>query len=216
MAYKTIKVCQMCGGAFYGGPGHFYYSACARVKKLDALIRTRICQECGNEFLSFPSAKRCPKCSVEAQRERQREYRKHGVSRPLGSTDKCIVCGKEYIVNAGSQKYCPGCRREASLKKQKERHRLKNDSAEQLLKQQERRRKSQKVCVYCMRIFKSSLSTNACSEYCREENKKLKLYQSKFNRGIKCNYEEFLNKREKYRKEVSLTYPVCDLEKLQI
>lgn len=109
----------MCGGAFYGGPGHFYCSACARVKKLDALIRTRICQECGNEFLSFPSAKRCPKCSVEAQRERQREYRKHGVSRPLGSTDKCIVCGKEYIVNAGSQKYCPGCRREASLKKTK-------------------------------------------------------------------------------------------------
>lgn len=212
MAYKTMKVCQVCGEAFYGGTGHFYCPSCAKAKRLDTVIRTRICQLCGSEFLGGPSAKRCPKCAVEARREVQREYRKHGVMRPLGSLDKCIVCGKEYIVNGGSQKYCPGCRREAGLKKQRER--IRKDPAEQLAKQQERRRQLQKVCVYCMRTFKSSTSTNTCSDFCREENKKLKLCQSRFNRGLKCNYEELLNSREKYREEVSLLYPVCDPKKV--
>lgn len=35
------------------------------------------------------------------------------IDRPLGSTDKCIRCGKEYTVDSARQKYCPDCAYEA-------------------------------------------------------------------------------------------------------
>jgi len=30
--------------------------------------------------------------------------------RKVGSTDYCVICGKEYVINSGSQKACSGCR----------------------------------------------------------------------------------------------------------
>ena len=39
------------------------------------------------------------------------KYRGKGrkADRPLGSIDKCVRCGAEYVVKSARQKYCPDC-----------------------------------------------------------------------------------------------------------
>ena len=68
-------------------------------------MRDRICRQCGMSFYGGPRAWYCPSCRTERARERNRNF--VAAARPIGSTDKCAVCGKEYIVKAGRQKYCP-------------------------------------------------------------------------------------------------------------
>ena len=70
-------------------------------------MRDRICRQCGMSFYGGPRAWYCPSCRTERARERNRNF--VAAARPIGSTDKCAVCGKEYIVKAGRQKYCPEC-----------------------------------------------------------------------------------------------------------
>lgn len=63
-------------------------------------LRTRVCKQCGSEFSGGPRAWYCPDCRHERQREQARRFRekkaKGLVDRPLGSLDKCEVCGREY------------------------------------------------------------------------------------------------------------------------
>ena len=65
---------------------------------------------------------RCPKCVEAAEQERYRRYwDKGGTLRPMGSTDKCVLCGKEYTVRSSTQRYCSEeCRRKESIPKYKE------------------------------------------------------------------------------------------------
>ena len=51
---------------------------------------------------------------VEADARKRKKGRK--AARPLGGIDKCTVCGKEYVVKSGRQKYCPDCAYEAVRK----------------------------------------------------------------------------------------------------
>ena len=62
--------------------------------------------------MGYPASKYCPDCRVEAERERNRKYKRNGSARKIGSTDLCEKCGKEYIVTSGLQKYCPECAKE--------------------------------------------------------------------------------------------------------
>jgi hypothetical protein len=32
-----------------------------------------------------------------------------GLVRPLGSMDKCVICGRDYVVTGSPQRYCPDC-----------------------------------------------------------------------------------------------------------
>ena len=73
-----------------------------------ALYDNRICRQCGASFKGGPRAWYCEPCRAERARERQRKASSKQI-RPLGSTDICIVCKKEYIVNGGMQKYCTDC-----------------------------------------------------------------------------------------------------------
>lgn len=204
MAQRTVRACQVCGNPFYGSPDCNYCPSCARAKKLDTVVKIRICQDCGVEFFGGPRAKRCPNCARKAQQEVNRRCKKSGTKRPLGSVDKCVICGKEYTVVSGRQKYCSDvCQRKGVLEWQREYKRGYNKASGQDVKKQERRKQAQKICVYCLRSFTSSTSTNVCSDYCRKEQAKLTQCIADIKRGYKRNYDGYINKRNKYRKAVS-------------
>ena len=75
------------------------------------VVKPRICRKCGAVFDGGPRAWYCPNCRREREKETYRRYRAKGrkADRPLGSLDKCVRCGQEYVVRSARQKYCPDC-----------------------------------------------------------------------------------------------------------
>ena len=205
MGKRTRRACQVCGKPFYGSVDCHYCPECAKAQKIDTVIKIRTCQDCGIEFYSGPRAKRCPNCAYKARQETNRRHKKEGTKRLLGSIDTCLICGKAYIVTSGRQKYCSSsdCKRQGVLEWQKEHKRGYNKASGQDTKKQERRKQAQKICVYCQRVFTSDTSTNLCSDYCRAEEKKLNQCIANIKRGYKRDYDKYINKRNKYRQEVS-------------
>lgn len=207
MSARTQKACQVCGKPFYGGDDHHYCPECARIKKLNTVVRIRKCQDCGVEFFGGPTAIRCPDCAHEAQKEREKRYRHNCKARRfLGSVDKCILCGTEYIVSSGTQKYCSAaCRNQDVVAKEKvrERKRQYNRMTNQVAKKKTIRDQQEKVCVYCLRRFKAGTSTNLCSEFCRTEQKRLRQCKADIHRGYNRNYDKLIKRRDDYREEVA-------------
>ena len=75
-------------------------------------MRECTCRECGKTFPGGPRAWFCPKCRADRRREASRVGKvkeRAGLTRQLGSADQCPVCGQDYIVNSGNQRYCPNC-----------------------------------------------------------------------------------------------------------
>lgn len=203
MTNRTKRACQVCGKPFYGVKDCFYCPACAKGKKLDTVIKIRTCQDCGVEFFGGPRARRCPDCAYKAKQETSRQHKKTGTVRPIGSTDKCVICGKEYTVDSGRQKYCSdACQRKGVLEWQRAHKRGYNKASGQDVKKVERRKQTQKICVYCLRAFASDKPTNACSDYCRKEQAKLTQCIADINRGYKRNLDKYTSKRDKYRRTV--------------
>lgn len=198
---RTQKVCQVCGKPFYGGTDCYYCPACARDKKLDTVVRIRTCQDCGVEFYGGPRARRCPACAYKAQQETNRRYHKNGSKRSLGSIDKCTVCGKEYIVTSGRQKYCSDeCQRKGVLEWQRIHKKGYHQSSGQDIKKIQRRAQTQKICIYCLKPFVSDIPSNLCSDYCRTEQKKLIQCMSDIKRGYNRDLKKYEDKRENYRR----------------
>lgn len=107
-----IRICKYCGAEYVGAPGSTACADCAaRVKK--SVIRSRTCRQCGVAFPGGPRAFYCPNCRAERERESAKRYQARGAQRPLGSIDRCSICGREYVVNGSRQKYCPNCAAEA-------------------------------------------------------------------------------------------------------
>ncbi len=204
MGYRTKRACQVCGKLFYGSTDCYYCPECAKIKRSDTVVKIRTCQDCDVKFFGGPRARRCPDCASKAQSETTRRFKKRGKAvRPLGSIDKCVICGKEYTVVSGRQKYCSDiCQRKGVLEWQKEHKKGYNKASGQDAKKQERRKQAQKICVYCLRAFASDKSTNLCSDYCRGEQKKLKQCLADIKRGHKRDYSEYIDKRNKYREDV--------------
>lgn len=198
---RTKRACQVCGKPFYGSKDCFYCPECARVKKLDTVVKIRTCQDCGVEFYGGPRARRCPDCAYRARQETSRRHKKTGTKRPLGSIDKCVICGKEYVVVSGRQKYCSdSCQRKGVLEWQREHKRGYQKASGQDIKKMERRRQAQKICVYCLRPFASDRSTNTCSDYCNKEQVKLNECIYNIKRGYKRDLDKYINKRDEYRR----------------
>ncbi len=115
-----------------------------------------------------------------------------------------MICGKEYTIKSGRQKYCSdACQRRGVLEWQREHKRGYNKTSGQDIKKAERRKQDQKVCVYCLRIFKSDTPTNTCSDYCRKEQTKLNQCLADIKRGYKRDYQKYIDKRDKYRETVT-------------
>lgn len=200
---KTKWACQVCGKPFYGGTDSYYCPECARAKKLDTVVKIRTCKDCGVEFYGGPRARRCPDCAYKAQQKTGRQHKKTGTKRPLGSLDKCDICGKEYIVKSGRQKYCSdACQRKGVLEWQREHKKGYSKASGQDAKKIERRRQAQKVCVYCLRTFSTDKSENVCSNYCRSEQKKFLQCIADLNRGYNRDFKKYEERRRKYRDDV--------------
>lgn len=204
---RTQRSCQACGKPFYGAKDSFYCPDCAKGRKSDTAIRIRTCQDCGIEFPGGPRARRCPECAYKAQKEVNKQHKAIGTKRSLGSIDKCAICGGDYTVVSGRQKYCPSCRREGVLEWQREHKRGYSRASGQDIKKMERRGQVRKVCVYCTRSFISDSPTNVCSEYCRAEHMKLTMCLADIKRGRKRDLKKYEDKREQYRKEVENAEP---------
>lgn len=203
MEHKTVKICQSCGKSFTATDDHFYCPDCAIEKKLDTVIRIRECVDCGIHFYGAPRSQRCPDCAYKRKGQTKNEWRRRGgVSRPLGSTDKCQRCGKEYIVKSGRAKYCDACKRAAALEWQREHKPAYNKRTNQQAKKSKRRAQQEKECVYCLRKFKSSVPTNVCSDYCRTEHKKIIQCEADIRRGYKRDLQKLVNRRELYRDKI--------------
>ena len=202
--YRTIRACAVCGKPFNNSGDNHYCPECAKKKKVESVLKTRTCIDCGVEFLGGPRAKRCHECARIARAERNREYRqKGGASRPIGSIDKCTICGEEYIVNSGRQKYCSEKCKEIGVKEwQKEHKKGYNKASGQDQKKIERRRNVVKICKYCGKYFSSSSSTNMCSDYCRKKQLQISYCNADIKRGMNRNIERLIEERDKYRKDV--------------
>ena len=202
MQRRTKKACQDCGRSFYGGQDCFYCPDCAKRRKSSTVERLRSCQDCGIEFFGGPRAKRCPDCAIIAKREADRKNKKEGVKRPLGSVDRCTICWKEYVVASGRQKYCSAdCQRKGVLEWQREHKKGYASLPEQDEKKKERRSKQKKICIYCLRQFKSNIPTNTCSAFCKSEQKKFEQCVLDIKRGRKRNLKRYEEMREEYRKK---------------
>lgn len=75
------------------------------------VIKSRVCRQCGTTFDGGPRAWYCPDCRAKRARDADRRYRAKGrkADRPIGSIDKCVRCGDNYVVKSARQKYCPDC-----------------------------------------------------------------------------------------------------------
>lgn len=140
----------------------------------DNVIRTRKCRQCGREFSGGPRAWYCPGCRMERKNRALERAGIDVVKRPLGSTDKCAICGKEYIVNGSRQRYCPDCASKA----------VKEVDRQQALKyyndvkgtynpaRYKKRRVKTKICVICGKEFPcNGTARNTCSDECRKKQR---------------------------------------------
>jgi predicted nucleic acid-binding Zn ribbon protein len=138
------------------------------------MLQQRICRQCGRSFEGGPRAYFCPSCRADRQREQWADYKRRqrkGDTRPIGSTDKCKRCGKDYTVNSGLQQYCPDC---------KPIHYAEHDRATSIdfyhsnkdrinPARYQRRRKPPKKCEWCGKEFETDTRTLTCSPECRKQ-----------------------------------------------
>ncbi|MBO4930897.1 MAG: hypothetical protein J6I42_01830 [Clostridia bacterium] len=109
------RVCLKCGVEYEGESYSTLCKKCAAESK-SSVVRLRTCIQCEKSFPGYPRSRFCPECSAARKKvlaKAARERQKNGTVRKIGSTDICTVCGKEYTVTGGLQKYCPECAPEA-------------------------------------------------------------------------------------------------------
>lgn len=179
-----LKVCKKCGKTFQTENGHsanYLCPECYIKSKKDSVYRERICKICGEHFMGYPRSFFCPKCSEQRKKERNKKYKKS--ARPLGSIDYCEICGAEYIVKSGLQKYCPNCAEatiKANISAHKKSYHTQNKEHIQAYK---KKMKSQgKVCIICGKTFDSNNSVT-CSPECHNELKRIRQNTADIKRG---------------------------------
>ena len=177
-------VCKVCGKIYLTDKNESWYCPeCAKEHAKDVLI-DRVCSRCGAKFVGYPNSKYCSACLPEVIRERNREQRRSGPARPIGSIDLCQKCGKEYIVKSGLQKYCSDCAAEAIREKARARKRQYNrDNREYFNSLRRCVKDGRKVCIVCGNPFNSDTPTVTCSPECAAEHKRLQQAKADYKRG---------------------------------
>ena len=204
------RVCQRCGKTFSGGRFSHFCEDCLKQIKSESTYKERICVDCGRSFMGYPKSKRCPDCQHRRTLEANRRRNKTGTKRPLGSIDKCAVCGKEYVVNSGGQKYCPACA-ETGLKMWEKENKPKAARmryGDRKIREKEMIANQKKICRYCLAEFSTSTKNKQyCSEYCKKMSRDINsaIYKQKIGKrnDISSLYKKREEYRDKKRKEVS-------------
>lgn len=205
------RVCQRCGKIFKATRYTHYCPDCLKQVRYDSLYKERICIDCGRNFMGYPPSKRCPNCNQENRKEINRNRQKHGSKRPLGSIDKCAICGKEYIVKTPRQKYCSeicakqGFKKYEKTQKVKKAYKRRDKNKE---RSKELRENTYNICKYCGATFKPNLKNILyCSDYCHKkaDNISHAIYEEKNRNGKRL--KNLLEEREEYRKNVANNPP---------
>lgn len=128
---QAAKRCEICGDPLPKFKRRYCSDACAmeaerriyrmadKDKPTRRLYVPRVCMDCGVAYVGHIRTKRCPECQDAANKRARRAHnqrKRAGKARPLGSTDLCEVCGGQYTVMSGLQKFCPTCASEAIRK----------------------------------------------------------------------------------------------------
>lgn len=137
------------------------------------VFKERTCRQCGRSFLGGPRAWHCPECREARKLESYKKYAKKGrkADRPLGSIDKCVICGKEYVVNSARQKYCPDCAYDAVREVDRPMSKVWNAEHKDTYypKKNEKRRKK-RYCVICGALITAKTATVTCDNpECKKE-----------------------------------------------
>lgn len=182
------RICQHCGKAFASRSADNYLCPeCSAAYHKQAPLRPRVCRQCGATFEGGPRAWYCPNCRAVRQAEASRRAKANGPQRPIGSIDKCKVCGAEYTVTGGRQRYCPSCKEAATRENIRRRSREYNAENREALRQKadDRRAASRaKICIICGKPFESSTPRVTCSDACDQIRKKLRQAEADIRRGM--------------------------------
>ena len=135
-------------------------------------LRTRTCHTCGANFIGGPRASYCPTCRAEREKVRKQKYRSTGFSRHLGDIDNCVICGGEYVIQSGLQKYCPKCAPDAVREIDRAQSKSWNAEHDYYIKRREKSRSGVKVCVVCGREIVPGTPTVTCSPECAAAHRK--------------------------------------------
>lgn len=139
------------------------------------VVRTRVCHQCGIKFLGGPRAWYCPSCRINRAKMQDALRRQNGTKRPLGSIDRCEICGDDYVVKSGAQRYCPKCAPDAVRRVDNLQSRAWNEAHKETYypARNAKRRAAEKPCIVCGKMFlPNGLPTNTCSPECRRERKR--------------------------------------------
>ena len=169
---RTRK-CQLCGKLFRpDGQYVLYCPECRPKARAATVIRDRTCAICGAVFPGGPAAKYCPSCKIEPKRKRDREHKRRGTLRPIGSADICEKCGKEYTVTGGKQKYCPACSAEAIAETVRGKKRVYSAENHDVLRQKYKEKRLKSFpCAVCGKLLtpeEIAAGNCACVEHRRE------------------------------------------------
>lgn len=185
------KTCPICGGRVPDERRIYCSEGCYKISEKRRqlvgtgaqsgnpdMVHTFACPDCGKIVTRPTKCTRCEECQDAANRLHNAIYRRSGARRPLGSTDKCARCGKEYIVFGGKQKYCPACKESATAEAIREQRRAamtekRNDAvAGSIIRERKRVVPKDKICKYCKKTFSCIGNGEYCSEECRIAAKK--------------------------------------------
>lgn len=105
-----------------------------------------------------------------------------GTARPIGSTDVCVRCGAEYVVNSARHRYCKSCAAEAvaeTVRAQKRTY----GAAHRDSDARKESRKTETVCIICGATFRATNAAVTCSPACAAKLKKLRQDEADIRRG---------------------------------
>lgn len=161
----TIKACTRCGNRLEPGSRNALCPSCYAAAVSKPNMSAHKCRQCGADFTGGPRAWYCPTCRLDRKRKRDLATKRDGPARPIGSTDICKRCGKEYTVNGGLQKYCPDCAAVGTYETVKAR-KLETVTA---YRKDNGRKRADKICKVCGTIFKSITPVATCSPQCAQK-----------------------------------------------
>lgn len=143
---------------------------------MSVVVKDRICRQCGRSFSGGPRAWYCPECRYVRRKASAERYRAKGrkADRPLGSIDRCVVCGKDYTVKSARQKYCPDCAYDAvrAVDRPESRRWLAEHKGDYYPARNDKRR-ARRYCIVCGRIITAKTCTVTCeSKDCKLERRK--------------------------------------------
>lgn len=180
------RICKMCGQTFDCPTGSTSYlcQPCRQKSRKNSVLRLRTCKICGTSFVGYPRSFFCPTCSEERKKQQSKKYNKKNPSRPCGSIDICKVCGNEYVVNSGTQKYCSECSKQQitdNIRQHKIQYAASRKEIQSNLKKETLGKRY--ICKVCGKEFEKHTARVTCSEECEKELLRLKRNLSDFKRG---------------------------------